>query len=151
MFSELDVRFMQHALKLAQLAEQNDEVPVGAILVHEDKIIGEGMNQPITTSDPTAHAEVVAIRNAAQHVKNYRLVDTTMYVTLEPCAMCVGAIIHARIQCLVFGATDPKTGAVQSVCQLLDEPAWNHQVVYEGGLLAEQSATLLKNFFKQRR
>lgn len=142
--------YMQRALQLAQLAQQKGEVPVGAVIVYQDKIIGEGYNQPISTNDPTAHAEIIAMRQAAKHVKNYRLIDTTLYVTLEPCTMCVGAIIHTRVNQLIFGATEPKAGAVKSAFQLLDAKH-NHKVFYEGGILAEQSAKLLQDFFKQRR
>lgn len=144
-------QWMDRALTLARYAEQQGEVPVGAVLVQENKIIGEGWNQVIQSHDPTAHAEIQALRQAGQHLKNYRLVDTVLYVTLEPCAMCVGALVHARISRLVFGATDPKTGAVQSALSLLEAKHFNHRVVYQGGEQANACGQLLKNFFSQRR
>jgi tRNA(adenine34) deaminase len=139
-----DEKFMAHALALAELAYARDEVPVGAVLVHDDIIIGESYNQPITLHDPSAHAEILAIRAAAKAIKNYRLINTTLYVTLEPCVMCIGAMIHARIQRLVFAATDPKTGAVCSVTPLLDAPFFNHSVKWEQGPYAAQSTKLRK-------
>ena len=146
-----DIHFMQRALELAQYAASIDEVPVGAVVVLDDKIIGTGWNCPITTDDPTAHAEIIALRKAAKRVKNYRLPDTTLYVTLEPCAMCVGAMLQTRIKRLVFGAHDFKTGAVQSVFKLLDETILNHRIVYKGGVQAEECVALLQNFFKRKR
>lgn len=142
---------MQHALMLAKRAEKIGEVPVGAIIVHDNKIIAEGFNQPIQNHDPSAHAEVIALRNAAQHIKNYRLNNTTLYVTLEPCAMCVGAMIHARIERLVFGAFDLKTGAVESAFQLLDDPRHNHLIKWTGSVLEDECAEVLKAFFQARR
>jgi len=146
-----DADWMQHALRLAQRAEQQGEVPVGALLVHEDRCIAEGWNQPIQTNDPTAHAEVVALRKAGQILQNYRLIDTTLYVTLEPCVMCMGAIAHARVKRLVFGAFDPKRGAVCHALQLSDAPFLNHRVEWSGGVLEPSCAELLTDFFKARR
>ena len=146
-----DLSFMQSALDLAAQAEKEGEVPVGCVIVYQDKIIAEGYNQPIQSHDPTAHAEIVAIRQATKIVNNYRLNDCTLYVTLEPCLMCVGAMIHARIARLVFGARDPKTGAVESAFRLLDDAKHNHRVDWEGGVLADISAEYLKNFFQRRR
>ncbi len=146
-----DEEWMCQALALAKKAEQAGEVPVGAILVHENKIIGEGFNQPIHLKDPSAHAEIMALRAGAQALNNYRLLDTTLYVTLEPCIMCVGAILHARVKRLVFGALDPKTGAIESVFQIPSEPKLNHRLIIQGGILAEASRELLKKFFQARR
>ena len=143
--------YMQRALELAALAEQQGEVPVGAILVYNDAIIGEGYNQVITLNDPSAHAEAQAIRAAGQALQNYRLIDTTLYVTLEPCAMCAGLITHARIKTLVYGATDPRTGATGSAIEVINHPTMNHKMEVIGGILAQDSATLLRNFFRQRR
>ena len=142
---------MQRALELAHYAEEQGEVPVGAVVVFENKIIGEGWNQPISTNDPTAHAEIIALRNAAQHQNNYRLPGTTLYVTLEPCMMCASAMIHARIERLVFAASDPKTGAAGSQIDIFNLPFVNHKVTYEGGLLVKESQKRLKSFFQQRR
>lgn len=146
-----DLKFMEEALSLAQQAYDNNEVPVGAVLVREGKIIGRGFNQSITQKDPSAHAEIVALREAAKNLKNYRLVNTTLYVTLEPCPMCIGAMIHARIERLVFAAKDPKTGAVCSVCNWIDASIFNHKISWEQGPCADQSANLLRDFFQQRR
>ena len=146
-----DVAFMQQAISLAMLAAQHGEVPVGAIVVKNGAIIGQGSNTPIGKHDPTAHAEIVAIRNAAEYLNNYRLVDCTLYVTLEPCAMCAGAIQHARIARLVYGAKDPKTGACGSVVDLMSDTKLNHHTKVESGLLAESSSQLLKSFFASRR
>jgi tRNA(adenine34) deaminase len=151
MFSERDQFWMQRALELAQQAVVAGEVPVGAIIVLNNEIIGEGSNSPIKHHDPTAHAEIIAMRDAAQHIENYRLVDATLYVTLEPCLMCAGAMVHARIARLVYGATDAKAGAVQSQCQVLNFPYLNHRVTVSGGLLADQCGELLTQFFKARR
>jgi len=142
---------MQIALDLAQLAAAAGEVPVGAIVVKDGAIIGRGSNAPITTHDPTAHAEIRAMRDAAQHLGNYRLVDCTLYVTLEPCAMCSGAIQHARIAKLIYGASDPKTGACGSVVNLMAEPKLNHHTEITGGVMAEQCGALLSSFFSARR
>ena len=142
---------MQAALKLAQKAEELGEVPVGAIIVKDNVLVSEGFNQPISQHDPTSHAEIVALRNAAKELENYRLPETTLYVTLEPCAMCAGAIIHARVQQVVFGAYDPKGGAGGSVFDILGTDKLNHKVEVAGGVLATESADLLKVFFKSRR
>lgn len=147
----MDSAFMTRALELAKLAQEQQEVPVGAVLVLNNEIIAEGFNQPIGLQDPTAHAEIMALRAGGIKLNNYRLVDTTMYVTLEPCAMCVGAMIHARIKRLVFGAADPKTGAVCSATSLIDNAFFNHKILWQGGVLASESMLLLKNFFKIRR
>jgi tRNA(adenine34) deaminase len=143
--------WMQTALQLAGRGAGRQEVPVGALVVYNDEIIGQGWNQPISRCDPSAHAEILALREAALHLRNYRLLDTTLYVTLEPCAMCLGAMLQARIKHLVFGAFDPKAGAVNSVLQILDAPGLNHQISWQGGILADESAGLLKNFFQQKR
>jgi tRNA(adenine34) deaminase len=150
--STQDERFMQHALMLAARAEQQGEVPVGAVLVREGRLIGEGWNQPISGHDPTAHAEIVALRHAAQSEQNYRLPESTLYVTLEPCPMCAGAIVHARVKRVVYGAPDPKGGAAGSVFDLLPtDGRFNHRVEVEGGLMMEQSAKLLQDFFRRKR
>ena len=146
-----DYVWMQVALDLAHAAAKNGEVPVGAIVVKEGEIIGRGSNAPIGQHDPTAHAEIQAMRQAAQYVGNYRLVDCTLYVTLEPCAMCAGAMQHARIAKLVYGATDPKTGACGSVVNLMSEPKLNHHTEVAGGVMAEECGAVLSEFFKQRR
>ena len=142
---------MQIALDLAQQAAIAGEVPVGAIVVKNGEIIGRGSNAPITTHDPTAHAEIRAMRDAAKHLGNYRLVGCTLYVTLEPCAMCCGAIQHARIAKLLYGASDPKTGACGSVVNLMAEPKLNHHAEISGGVLAEPCGALLSSFFSERR
>ncbi|WKJ90075.1 tRNA adenosine(34) deaminase TadA [Methylomonas montana] len=146
-----DTEWMRHAIRLAQRAESQGEVPVGALLVYQDRCIAEGWNQPIQTNDPTAHAEMVALRKAGQVLNNYRLIDTTLYVTLEPCVMCMGAIAHARVKRLVFGAYDPKRGAVCHALQLSDAPFLNHRVAWDGGVLEPDCAELLSDFFKARR
>lgn len=144
-------QFMRRALELAALAEQQDEVPVGAVLVHNGNIIGEGYNQVITLNDPSAHAEAQAIRAAGAAIGNYRLVDTTLYVTLEPCAMCAGLITHARVKTLVFGATDPRTGATGTAIEVINHPSMNHQVEVIGGVLADECGDILRQFFRRRR
>jgi tRNA(adenine34) deaminase len=146
-----DTAWMQRALFLAGKASACNEVPVGAILVLNNEIIGAGWNQPITNCDPTAHAEILALREAANRQSNYRLINATLYVTLEPCTMCVGALLNARIQRLVFATSDPKAGAVASVFHLLDTKKLNHCIEWEGGCLAEESEKLLKDFFQVRR
>jgi tRNA(adenine34) deaminase len=146
-----DSDYMQMALDLAKQAALNGEVPVGAIVVKDGVVIGRGANAPISLHDPSAHAEVTAMREAAQHLGNYRLVDCTLYVTLEPCAMCAGAMQHARIAKLVYGASDPKTGACGSVVNLMDEPKLNHHCEVVGGVFAEECGEILSKFFKQRR
>ncbi|RLW62447.1 MAG: tRNA adenosine(34) deaminase TadA [gamma proteobacterium symbiont of Stewartia floridana] len=149
---EHDELFMQHALMLAARAEQLGEVPVGAVVVRQGKLVGEGWNQPIGGHDPTAHAEIVALRDAAEKEQNYRLPDSTLYVTLEPCPMCAGAIVHARVKRVVYGAPDPKGGAAGSVFDLLPtDGRFNHRVEVEGGLMMEQSAKLLQDFFRRKR
>lgn len=150
MFTESDLIWMQHALTLARRAEQEGEVPVGAVLVKNSRIIGEGWNRPIASHDPTAHAEIMALRAGALSLSNYRLTDTTLYVTLEPCVMCAGAIVHARVQRVVYGTTDPKTGAAGSVADVFAIPA-NHRVAVVGGVCAEECGSLLSAFFQARR
>lgn len=142
---------MQYALSLADKAEAMGEVPVGAVLVKDDEIVGEGWNQPITLHDPSAHAEVMAIRAAGNSLENYRLPNTTLYVTLEPCAMCAGLMIHSRIQRVVFGAFDPKTGAAGSVFDTLIDQRHNHSIEVVGGILETECSNHLKAFFKKRR
>lgn len=149
--SSHDDAFMREALLLARRAWDAGEVPVGAVVVKSGVIIGRGYNQPITSNDPTTHAEIVAIRDAAQHLKNYRLVDCELYVTLEPCAMCVGAMLHARLKRVVFGTSDPKTGVCGSVINLPAEEKLNHHATFEGGVLSEECGAMLKAFFKSRR
>ena len=143
--------FMREAMVLAALAAEAGEVPVGAVVVKEGEIVGRGFNRPITSSDPTAHAEIVALREAATRLGNYRLPDCELYVTLEPCAMCVGAMLHARLARVVFGANDPKTGACGSVIDLPKVEGLNHHATFEGGVLAQECAALLKRFFADRR
>ncbi|BEV08563.1 MULTISPECIES: tRNA adenosine(34) deaminase TadA [unclassified Methylophilus] len=146
-----DEAFMRIAIALANEAASLDEVPVGAIVVKEGQIIGKGRNAPISLNDPTAHAEIQAMREAAQHLGNYRLVGCTLYVTLEPCAMCSGAIQHARIARLVYGASDPKTGCCGSVVNLMAEQKLNHHCEVSHGVLADECGALLSDFFRQRR
>ena len=144
--------FMRKALELANHAQEQGEVPVGAVLVLGNEIVGQGWNQPISSNDPTAHAEIMAIRDAGQKLDNYRLPDTTLYVTLEPCVMCAGAIVHSRIKHVVIAATDPKSGAAGSVFDLLpSDQRFNHQTSVEKGVLAEEASAMLSNFFKTRR
>lgn len=142
---------MRRALELAQRAGQMGEVPVGAIVVLDGTIVGEGFNAPISRADPTAHAEVQALRDAAAHAGNYRLPGSTLYVTLEPCAMCAGAIFHARVARVVFGANDPKTGAAGGVIDVFSEPRLNHHAQLVPGVLAEECGGLLRDFFARRR
>ena len=144
---------MRHALELARQAEQeDDEIPVGAVLVSVDgEVLGEGWNRNITEHDPTAHAEVVAMRRAGRRVGNHRLLGATLYITLEPCAMCAMAMVHARVARVVFGAFDPKTGAAGSVFDLLADPRHNHRVAVQGGVLAEQAGIALSNYFRRKR
>ncbi len=146
-----DIDFMQLALDLAKQAAALGEVPVGAIVVKDNVVIGRGGNSPIALHDPTAHAEIMAMREAAAYLGNYRLVDCTLYVTLEPCAMCSGAMQHARIAKLVYGASDPKTGACGSVVNLMAEPKLNHHTEVIGGILAVECGAVLSDFFRQRR
>ncbi|WP_279625565.1 tRNA adenosine(34) deaminase TadA [Rodentibacter rarus] len=152
MRSDLDEKFMRHALSLADKAEALGEIPVGAVLVDsEGNILGEGWNLSIIENDPTAHAEIVALRHAAKKIKNYRLLNTTLYVTLEPCTMCAGAILHSRIQRLVFGALDYKTGAVGSRFHFFDDYQMNHSVEITSGVLAQECGEKLSAFFRKRR
>ncbi len=146
-----DASFMHRALELAQRAGREGEVPVGAVVVLDGAIVGEGWNRPISTTDATSHAETEAIRAACHAQANYRLAGATLYVTLEPCAMCVGAMFHARIARVVFGAPDPKTGAAGSVVNLFAEPRLNHHAVVEGRVLDEECRALLRAFFVERR
>jgi tRNA(adenine34) deaminase len=151
MQAELDRLFMQEALEQAKLAGLAGEVPVGAVLVRNGQIISRAFNQPIANHDPSAHAEMLALRIAAAQEQNYRLPGATIYVTLEPCAMCAGAMLHARIERVVFGAPDPKTGAVGSVIDLFSMKQINHQTLSEGGVMQEECGQLLRDFFKERR
>lgn len=146
-----DEDFMALALELARAAASAGEVPVGAVVVIDGEIVGRGWNQPIGRHDPTAHAEVMALRDAAQRLGNYRLPGATLYVTLEPCAMCVGAIMHARVARVVFGARDPKTGAAGSVIDLFAEDRLNHHAEVAGGVMAEECGSMLSSFFAARR
>ena len=150
-WSDDDQRFMREALAEAGVAASVGEVPVGAVVVKGGVIIGRGLNRPVQDSDPTAHAEIVAIRAAATSEQNYRLNGTTIYVTLEPCAMCLGAMLNARVSRVVFGAYDPKAGAAGSVVDLSDNRKLNHQLEVNGGLFADQCGALLQNFFESRR
>jgi len=142
---------MEAALEQAKLAVFADEVPVGAVVVHDDEIIGRGYNQPRTMVDPTAHAEIVAVRAACAHTNNYRLPGATVYVTLEPCLMCIGSLIHARVYRLVYGAAEPKTGAVESVCRTLDDLPHNHAMKVSTRVLETECKCLVQTFFKARR
>ncbi|MEQ9724334.1 tRNA adenosine(34) deaminase TadA [Pseudomonas sp. WHRI 8822A] len=146
-----DQRYMREALELAAEGALRGEVPVGAVLVQDGEVIGRGFNCPISTSDPSAHAEMVAIRAAAQAVANYRLPGSTLYVTLEPCAMCAGLIVHSRVQRVVFGASEPRAGMAVSRGQFFDQGFLNHRVLVEGGVLAEECGEVLRAFFKARR
>jgi tRNA(adenine34) deaminase len=149
--AESDEFFMREALTLAREAGADDEVPVGAVVVCDGEIVGRGFNRPIGLHDPTAHAEIMALRDAAKNLANYRIPGCTLYVTLEPCAMCSGAIFHARIARVVFGARDPKTGVAGSVMDLYAQERLNHHAKIEGGVLAEECALLLSGFFAARR
>jgi len=142
---------MEEALREAQRALAMGEVPVGAIVVREGRVIGRGCNRPISANDPTAHAEILALREAAQAIDNYRLLECDLYVSVEPCVMCAGAITHARIGRLIYGAEDPKAGAVHSAVQVLNHPKLNHQVEVTSGVLAARSMDLLQTFFRERR
>jgi len=146
-----DLVFMARALELAREAAAAGEVPVGAVVVKDGRIVAEGWNRPIGTCDPTAHAEIVALRAAGTALDTYRLTDTTLYVTLEPCAMCAGAMVHARVRRLVFGALDPRAGAAGSVFSVVQNPALNHRIETSGGVLADECGTLLRDFFAARR
>jgi len=146
-----DEKWMRIALNEANLAMEENEIPVGAVLVQNDRLIAKSHNQPIKTNDPTAHAEIQLLRKAGLKQKNYRLIGSTLYVTLEPCAMCFGAMIHARIERIVFGASDPKTGVCGSCINLNEENFFNHKISITGGVLENESSELLKLFFKSRR
>jgi len=146
-----DRDWMGHALALAGRAEAEGEVPVGAVLVRDDQMVAEGWNRPLGNHDPTAHAEVVALRAAGKALGNYRLAGTTLYVTLEPCLMCVGAIVHARVARLVFGAPDPKSGAVTSLYHGFELAGLNHRVAVTAGIMATECGDILKHFFRARR
>ena len=149
--STQDIAYMQHALGLATRAESEGEVPVGALVVLSGEIIGEGWNQPILSHDPTAHAEIIALRTAAAKLGNYRLSGATLYVTLEPCPMCAGAMVHARVARVVYGAADPLAGSAGTVFNLLNAAALNHRADVQGGVLAEECSRRLKTFFQGRR
>jgi len=142
---------MAQAIVEAQKADAKNEVPVGAVVVLDGNIIGRGFNQPISSCDPCAHAEVMALRDAAQHIQNYRLSDATLYVTIEPCTMCAGAIVHSRVAKLVYGATEPKSGVVESQETIFEKPYFNHQLEVEGGVMAEECTGVIQAFFKRRR
>jgi tRNA(adenine34) deaminase len=146
-----DIYWMRQAFKLAKRARKCDEVPVGAIVVLNNKIIGRGYNNPIAKIDPTAHAEIVALRAAAKKIGNYRLANASLYVTLEPCVMCIGAMIHARIKHLIFGAYDLKSGAVKSVFQMLDQNQFNHKIDYTPEVLSKECGKILTDFFRFKR
>jgi tRNA(adenine34) deaminase len=149
--AKLDRQFMRQAIEQAQLAALEGEVPVGAVLVREGKVISKAFNQPITHHDPSAHAEMLALRAAAKAEENYRLPGSTLYVTLEPCTMCAGAMLHARVDRIVYGAPDPKTGAAGSVLDVFSSKQINHQTTVEGGVMGEECGQLLRSFFKERR
>jgi tRNA(adenine34) deaminase len=149
--TQQDLDFLARALELAREAASAGEVPVGAVVVKDGEIVAEGWNRPIGTCDPTAHAEIIALRAAGTALGTYRLTDTTLYVTLEPCAMCAGAMVHARVRRLVFGATDPRAGAAGSVFNVAQNPALNHRMEVSGGLLADECGALLRDFFAARR
>ena len=151
MQADLDRQFMQQAIEQARLAALAGEVPVGAVLVRDGQVISTGFNKPITNHDPSAHAEMLALRQAAEAEQNYRLPGTTLYVTLEPCTMCAGAMLHARVDRVVYGAPDPKTGAAGSVVDVFASKQINHQTSVNGGIMAEECGQLLKTFFKERR
>jgi tRNA(adenine34) deaminase len=146
-----DELWMEEALRCAQRALEAGEVPVGAVVVSEGRVVGRGWNRNLSDYDPTAHAEIVALREAGRNVGNHRLVDCELFATIEPCAMCAGAAIHARVRRLVYGADDPKAGAIRSIMQVANHPGLNHQMDIRGGVLAGRSAELLQSFFKSRR
>ncbi|MFS1538504.1 MAG: tRNA adenosine(34) deaminase TadA [Candidatus Phlomobacter fragariae] len=146
-----DIYWMIKAIFLAENAKAKGEIPVGAVLVHEDKLIAEGWNHSILDHDPCAHAEILALRSGGQYLQNYRLLNTTLYVTLEPCIMCAGAMIHARISRLVYGASDKKTGAAGSVIDVFNHPDMNHRILVLGGILANECSAMLSGFFQWRR
>ena len=146
-----DERFMRAALDLARRAQERGEVPVGAVVVLDDAIVGEGFNQPIAAHDPTAHAEIVALRDAARRIRNYRLPGATLYVTIEPCQMCVGALVHARVARIVYGASEPKAGALESAMRAHEHPSLNHRLVAVGGVLEDECREVIQGFFEERR
>jgi tRNA(adenine34) deaminase len=147
----MDETFMRAALELAAEAHRHGEVPVGAVVVLDGTVIGSGFNQPISAHDPTAHAEIVAMRAAAQHLGNYRLTGADLYVTIEPCQMCVGAMVHARIARVIYGATEPKAGAIESAMRAHEHPAMNHRLQAVGGRLEDECRAMIQQFFEQRR
>ena len=149
--NKIHEKWMELAIQQALLAEKIDEVPVGAVLVKDDQLIAQAHNQPISNNDPTAHAEIQVLRKAGKNLENYRLPNTTLYVTLEPCTMCLGAMIHARVSRVVFGAFDKKTGVCGSCADLSSSECFNHSLIVEGGILAENCQSLLQDFFKKRR
>src|SRR6188474_3742464 len=146
-----DESYMRRALELARQAQRAGEVPVGAVLVHDDAIIAEGWNQPIRAHDPSAHAEMITLRAAGQALASYRLLDTTLYVTLEPCPMCAGAMVHARVKRLVYAATDPRAGAAGTIFNIVQHPSLNHRLECEAGLMGEECGAMLRAFFQGRR
>ncbi|WP_199609417.1 tRNA adenosine(34) deaminase TadA [Flocculibacter collagenilyticus] len=146
-----DEDWMRLAIKAANQAGAISEIPVGAIVVHNEKVIGTGWNKPITTHDPSAHAEMIAVRQAAKYLENYRMIDCTLYVTLEPCPMCAGLLVHSRIKRLVFGASDYKTGCAGSIMNLVAHPSLNHQIEVEHGVLQSECSSMISDFFKRRR
>ncbi len=151
MQAQLDIQFMQQALEQAKLAALAGEVPVGAVLVRDGEVLSQAFNRPISNHDPSAHAEMLALRAAAHKDGNYRLPGTTLYVTLEPCVMCAGALMHARVERVVYGAPDPKTGSAGSALDIFSVKQINHQTRIEGGLMSEECGQVLKDFFKERR
>ena len=148
---QIDQNYMRLALEQGQLAYDCGEVPVGAVVVFAGQVIGRGYNKPITSLDPSAHAEVVALRDAAKNIGNYRLPGSTLYVTVEPCTMCTGLLVHSRIERLVYGTTEPKSGVIESAMCLLDRPFYNHKIDILGGVLAAEASTLMSDFFTMRR
>ena len=146
-----DERWMGEALRLAAEAARRGEVPVGALVVRDEVLLGEGFNRTLADNDPTAHAEIVALRAAAASARNHRLTGTTVYVTIEPCTMCAGALVHARVARLVYGTREPKAGAVVSHARVLDNPALNHRIEVSGGVLGEECAALISAFFREKR
>lgn len=142
---------MRRAMALAEQAASEGEVPVGALVVRDGEVIGEGYNQAISSNDPTGHAEIVAMRNACETLQNYRLSGCDLYVTIEPCTMCVGAMVHARINRIVFGAAEPRAGALQSQLRLMDQDHYNHSIEWQGGVLAEQCGAIISDFFRRKR
>lgn len=150
-FSEQDIKFMARAIELAKIAESHNEIPVGAVVTCNGEIIGEGYNQSIKQNDPSAHAEMIAIREAGKNIENYRLIDCTLYVTLEPCPMCAGLLVHSRINKVIYATQDEKTGAAGTVFNLVQNGKLNHQIAVANGLMKDECANILSNFFKRRR